>query len=98
MNTPEHIAAGVGPLGYVAATSMPEPEERGYRCTEATANQIKAQFRERGESVGQWADANGFRRSDVYRVLNGFSACKRGLQHEIAVKLGLKPDPAKTPA
>ena len=41
---------------------------------------------------------NGYRRSDVYRVLNGFTACKRGLPHEIAVKLGLKPNPAKTPA
>ena len=44
------------------------------------------------------ADEHGYRRSDVYRVLNGFTACKRGLPHEIAVKLGLKPNPAKNAA
>ena len=26
------------------------------------------------------------------------TACRRGVPHEIAVKLGLKPNPAKTPA
>lgn len=62
-----------------------------------TPQQVKAQFHAKGIPVSSWADENGFRRSDVYRVLNGFSACKRGLQHEIAVKLGLKPDPSKTP-
>lgn len=63
-----------------------------------TPQQVKAQFHAKGIPVSQWADEHGFRRSDVYRVLNGFSACKRGLQHEIAVKLGLKPDPSKTTA
>ena len=63
-----------------------------------TPQQVKAQFHAKGIPVSSWADENGFRRSDVYRVLNGFAACKRGLPHEIAVKLGLKPDPSKTPA
>ena len=60
-----------------------------------TPQQVKARFHAQGTPVSQWADAHGYRRSDVYRVLNGFSACKRGLQHEIAAKLGIKPDPAK---
>lgn len=62
-----------------------------------TPQQIKEQFRARGESVGQWADAHGFPRDMVYRVLNGRSPAWRGRAHEVAVALGLKPDPAKTP-
>jgi gp16 family phage-associated protein len=62
------------------------------------AQQVKASFADQGIPVSEWADQNGYRRSDVYRVLNGFTACKRGLPHEIAVKLGLKPNPAKTSA
>ena len=62
------------------------------------AQQVKASFADQGIPVSEWADQNGYRRSDVYRVLNGFTACKRGLPHDIAVKLGLKPNPAKTPA
>lgn len=58
------------------------------------AQQVKASFASKGIPVSQWADENGYRRSDVYRVLNGFTACKRGLPHEIAVKLGIKPAPA----
>ena len=65
---------------------------------QAKARQVKAQFADQGIPVSQWADANGYRRNDVYRVLNGFAACKRGLPHEIAVKLGIKPNPAKTSA
>lgn len=63
-----------------------------------TPRQVKDNFAARGIPVSQWAEAHGYRRSDVYRVLNGFAACKRGLPHEIAVKLGIKPDPAKSVA
>lgn len=58
-----------------------------------TPEQVKADFSARGIPISQWADSNGYRRSDVYRVINGFSPCKRGIPHEIAVKLGIKPDP-----
>jgi gp16 family phage-associated protein len=61
-----------------------------------TPEQVKADFNARGIPVSQWADQHGYRRSDVYRVLNGFTPCTRGLPHEIAVALGIKPDPAKT--
>lgn len=61
-----------------------------------TPQKVKDQFAAQGIPVSQWADQNGFRRSDVYRVLNGFAACKRGLPHQIAVRLGIKPDPAKS--
>ena len=55
-----------------------------------TPQQIKNQFRERGESVGAWADAHGFPRDVVYRVLNGRSPAWRGQPHKVALALGLK--------
>lgn len=63
-----------------------------------TPQEIKARFRERGESVASWADANGFQRDVVYRVLNGRTPAWRGQPHQVAVALGLKPGPAKTNA
>ncbi|PAT34945.1 DNA-binding protein [Vandammella animalimorsus] len=60
-----------------------------------TPQQIKEQFRARGQSVGQWADAHGFPRDVVYRVLNGRAAGWRGQTHEVAVALGLKPNPTQ---
>ena len=95
------ITMGVGPLGYVLGTAEAEAADEGsHNVTpiQAKAQQVKARFADQGIPVSEWADKNGYRRSDVYRVLNGFAACKRGLPHEIAVKLGLKPNPAKTPA
>lgn len=63
-----------------------------------TPQQIKAQFQQRGESIGAWADANGFPRDVIYRLLNGRSPALRGKYHQAAVALGLKPDPTKNPA
>lgn len=60
-----------------------------------TPQQAKAAFRARGETAGEWADRNGFPRDVVYRVLNGRSACWRGQPHQVAVALGIKPDPAR---
>lgn len=63
-----------------------------------TPQQVKERFHAQGIPVSRWADENGFRRPDVYRVLNGTSRCTRGIPHEIAVKLGIKPDPTKSAA
>jgi gp16 family phage-associated protein len=60
-----------------------------------TPQQVKEQFRARGDCVGQWADRNGFDRALVYRILNGRAAGWRGKSHQVAVALGLKPDPSK---
>lgn len=60
-----------------------------------TPQQVKEQFRARGETAAQWADSNGFPRDVVYRVLNSRSACWRGKPHQVAVALGIKPDPIK---
>ena len=63
-----------------------------------TPQQVKERFRQRGESVGQWADQHGFPRDVVYRVLNGRSPAYRGTCHQVAVALGLKPAPSNSAA
>ena len=66
-----------------------------------TPQQRKQQFINKGQSVREWAASNGLKDKDltaVYRVLNGQSPARRGKHHEIAVKLGIKPDPEKLAA
>lgn len=61
-----------------------------------TPQEVKAAFRARGESAGEWADRHGFERAVVYRVLNGRTPCWRGAPHRVAVALGIKPEPPKS--
>lgn len=56
-----------------------------------TADEVKRRFRERGETFTEWAKKHGYRRNEVYRVLNGAAKGHYGKAHEIAVRLGLKP-------
>lgn len=51
---------------------------------------VKRGFRERGETIKSWAEANGFQVAAVAQVLNGFTKCQRGKRHQIAVALGIK--------
>lgn len=60
-----------------------------------TPEQVKKQFEREGRAIADWARDNGYHCVAVYRVLNGFTKAKRGQAHEIAVKLGLKEDPAR---
>ena len=55
-----------------------------------TADQLKAQFVREGKTFSAWAEDRGYRREDVYRVINGLTRCRRGKVHQIAVELGLK--------
>ena len=55
-----------------------------------TPEQVKSEFEARGESFADWAREHGYDRLYVYRVLNGTIKAKRGIGHEIAVKLGLE--------
>lgn len=64
----------------------------------ATPRQFKARLRAQGKTIGQWADENGFKRLDVYRVLNGVYKAHYGAAHDIAVKAGLKADPTQLAA
>lgn len=56
-----------------------------------TADKIKAQLRAQGKTLTQWSEEHGYPRSAVYRVLNGVDKAHYGRAHEIAVKIGLKP-------
>ena len=52
--------------------------------------QLKKKFRQKGKTFSAWAKAHGYTPREVYLVRNGFSKCKHGKGHEIAVALGLK--------
>ncbi|NUZ06718.1 DNA-binding protein [Piscinibacter koreensis] len=63
-----------------------------------TPKQAKAEFEERGLPISSWADERGFSRALVYAVLAGRKKGKRGVSHEIAVALGIKPAPRGLPS
>lgn len=96
----ETITVGVAPLGWAAGHVQAEvdAEVAQERSPQVTPQQVKTNFRERGETVASWADAHGFPRDVVYRVLNGRTPAWRGQPHQVAVALGLKPAPSKTTA
>lgn len=56
-------------------------------------SQIRKKFDSQGISISDWAIAHGFKREQVYAVLNGRTCGRRGAAHRIAVALGLKPAP-----
>ena len=55
-----------------------------------TPDQVRAEFKAAGITLGQWAHNNGYRPAQVYRVISGVDKGYYGDAHEIAVKLGLK--------
>lgn len=63
-----------------------------------TPEQVRQRFRQQGKTLSEWARENGYEPIAVYRVMGGINKGNYGRAHEIAVKLGLKPNPAKTPA
>jgi len=58
--------------------------------TTRTVQQVRADFRRKGISIGSWADKNGLSRASVNQVLTGRNAATVGIGHKIAVLLGLK--------
>lgn len=56
---------------------------------------VRARFMERGVAIAWWASELGYPRSLVYAVLGGRIAGRRGLAHQIAVDLGIKPGPRR---
>lgn len=66
--------------------------------TPEQVKRVKQGFIDRGENIADWADKNKFPRDAVYRVLNNRSAARRGVPHEIAVRLGLKAAQTETAA
>lgn len=61
-------------------------------------DQIKNRFHREGRTFTSWAKEHGYTANQVYRVLNGTDKAKYGKAHEIAVKLGLKPNPEQLAA
>lgn len=55
-----------------------------------TPQQVRADFLRKGQSIGAWADRNGFDRATVNQVMTGRNAATRGVGHKIAVMLGIK--------
>lgn len=51
---------------------------------------IKDWFDANGISITDWAASRGYKRDQVYAVLNGRTTGRRGQAHAIAVALGLK--------
>lgn len=59
-----------------------------------TPEQVRQRFRSEGKPLSQWARENGYPPIAVYRVMGGIDKGNYGRSHEIAVKLGLKAEPA----
>nr|WP_228775761.1 DNA-binding protein [Neisseria meningitidis] len=55
-----------------------------------TADELKENFAQNGQTLAQWARENGFKPRDVYLVVGGQRKGNYGKGHEIAKKLGLK--------
>lgn len=56
--------------------------------------QARARLALAGLSVGQWAKQEGFNAKTVYDVLSGNRMAIRGKSLQIAIALGLRPDPS----
>lgn len=55
-----------------------------------TPEQLKAKFEREGKTFSGWAEARGYTRQEVYRVVNGFTKAKYGKARKIAIELGLR--------
>jgi len=84
-NIPSAPASAVIVIPHIAE---PSGAEHGQM---RTREELKAKFEREGKTFSGWAEARGYTRNEVYRVINGFAKCKRGKAHKIAVELGLKP-------
>lgn len=56
--------------------------------------ELREAFRERGESIRDWAARHNFDPGTVYAVISGRIRGDRGKAHHVAVALGLKRPPA----
>lgn len=55
-----------------------------------TADEVKAEFDRKGQSIGEWARKHNVRAGTVYDVLSLRSTARRGTAHKVAVLLGMK--------
>ncbi|TMJ20702.1 MAG: hypothetical protein E6G92_04125 [Alphaproteobacteria bacterium] len=54
----------------------------------------RARLVEAGETIGEWANRHNFKPAVVYKVLEGKRMAIRGESLQIAIALGLRPEPA----
>ena len=71
------------------APGIPTTFESGMN-DHAARQAVKNWFGANGLSVSDWAAQRGYKRDQVYAVLNGRTTGRRGTAHAIAVDLGLK--------
>lgn len=55
-----------------------------------SAEQVKKEFRQRGETLASFARKHGWKPHDVYCVVGGVFKGNYGKAHQIAVALGMK--------
>lgn len=55
-----------------------------------TPQEVKEEFRKRGDTLAAFARRNGWKPHDVYCVIAGVFKGNYGKAHQIAVALGLK--------
>lgn len=75
----------------MAAESMFEP------ITQEAVREARARLLLAGQSIEDWAVANGFKARLVYQVLRGSRPCIRGRSLQIAQRLGLRPSHPSPP-
>jgi gp16 family phage-associated protein len=73
--------------GPAAAGSI---DARPARSMSERIGAAKARFKAQGVTIADWADAEGYNRRLVYKVLAGRLNCDFGISHNIAVKLDIK--------
>lgn len=61
-----------------------------YPTHKQKADAIKERLYAQGKTLKQWATDNGYKPTQVYRVMRGENKALYGEGHTIAVKLGLK--------
>jgi gp16 family phage-associated protein len=55
-----------------------------------TADEVKKTLYEQGLTLKEWAEKNGYKPVQVYRVMRGENKALYGEGHRIAVAIGLK--------
>lgn len=64
--------------------------ERPPNTSAKTAEQVKKEFKARGDTLAAFARRNGWKPHDVYCVIGGVFKGHYGKAHQIAVALGMK--------
>ena len=58
--------------------------------TQQQREAAKRRIHNQGKTLNQWAQENGFRPIEVYRLLDGTLKGRNGTSHNVAVALGIK--------